>query len=136
MEQKQAVVFELDNCMYGIDIMKVDEIIRMVNITPVPETDYFVEGIINLRGQVIPVINLCRKLGLNAREYSNDNRIIVTQSGDRKFGMIVDRVQEVGAYDDTELSSVDDVGIDDSVVHEIVKKEDCLWIILDTESLR
>ncbi|WP_347489774.1 chemotaxis protein CheW [Desulfoscipio sp. XC116] len=135
MEQKQAVIFELDNCLYGVDIMRVNEIIRMVQVTPVPEADHFIEGIINLRGQVIPVVNLCRKLGLNYRDYHKDNRIIVIQSDNSKFGMIVDRVLEVSSYSDVDITPVNNVNIDTGVIDEIIRIENNLCIVLKLNNL-
>ncbi|WP_449241068.1 chemotaxis protein CheW [Desulfoscipio gibsoniae] len=135
MEQKQAVIFELDNCLYGVDIMRVNEIIRMVQVTPVPEADHFIEGIINLRGQVIPVVNLCRKLGLNYRDYHKDNRIIAIQSDNSKFGMIVDRVLEVSSYSDVDITPVNNVNIDTGVIDEIIRIENNLCIVLKLNNL-
>lgn len=115
--------------------MRVNEIIRMVQVTPVPEADHFIEGIINLRGQVIPVVNLCRKLGLNYRDYHKDNRIIAIQSDNSKFGMIVDRVLEVSSYSDVDITPVNNVNIDTGVIDEIIRIENNLCIVLKLNNL-
>lgn len=94
-EEEQVVVFKLNEQVYGIDIISVQEIIRMASITQLPRTPDFIEGVINLRGQVIPVIDLCKRFALPTHDATADNRIIIVQVQDVTFGMIVDSVQEV-----------------------------------------
>ncbi|MFZ5641386.1 MAG: chemotaxis protein CheW, partial [Bacillota bacterium] len=93
--EKQFVVFRLGGESYGVDIGKVKEIINMQTITAVPNTASFIEGIINLRGQVIPVFNLRSKFGLPDCESDRQTRIIVVEVGDAAIGVIVDGVSEV-----------------------------------------
>ena len=135
MAQKQAVIFELDRVLYGLDIMEVQEIIRMVEITPLAGLDFSTEGIINLRGQVIPVVNLCQKLGLNARVYDESSRVVVVESNGVKTGLIVDRVLEVGNYDSEETVPAAQAGIDAIYLKEIVKKGKILWLVLNLSAL-
>ena len=94
MEQ-QLVVFELANENYGVDISSVESIIKMQEITRIPHSPSFVEGITNLRGLVLPVIDLRKRFGLEAQEASRDSRIMVVAIGNVKVGMIVDAVSEV-----------------------------------------
>ncbi len=94
-ELKQFVGFMLDQEHYGIDIMAVEEIIRMVNITPVPRAPIFVEGIINIRGRVIPIVDLRKKLNMKGKEIDEASRIIITNFQNRRIGLIVDKVEEV-----------------------------------------
>ncbi len=94
MEQ-QLVVFELANEHYGVDISSVESIIKMQEITRIPHSPSFVEGITNLRGLVLPVIDLRKRFGLEAQEASRDSRIMVVALGAVKVGMIVDAVSEV-----------------------------------------
>jgi purine-binding chemotaxis protein CheW len=94
-EEEQVVVFQLNNQTYGIDITSVIEIIRMEKITRLPRTPEFIEGIINLRGKVIPVIDLCKRFGLLSQEITGQSRIVIIQVNNATFGMIVDSVQEV-----------------------------------------
>lgn len=92
----QYVGFVLGNEHYGVDIMGVEEIIRLMEITPVPRVPAFVEGIINLRGYIIPVVDLRKRLGLAIKAEDKDSeRIIVTILGDRRMGFIVDKVEQV-----------------------------------------
>lgn len=94
MEQ-QLVVFELANEHYGVEISSVESIIKMQEITRIPHSPAFVEGITNLRGLVLPVIDLRKRFGLEAQEISRDSRIMVVALGTVKVGMIVDAVSEV-----------------------------------------
>ena len=94
-DEQQLVVFDLVSEAYGVDIGAVREIIRLQEITQVPRTPEFVEGVINLRGKVIPVIDLRRRFGLIVGEESKDNRIVVVDIGGQDIGVIVDAVTEV-----------------------------------------
>lgn len=90
----QLVTFKLGNEEYAIDILKVQEITRMVEITTVPNAPDYVEGVINLRGKVIPVINLRKKFGLGAKAVDVNSRIIVVDIN-TTVSLIVDSVSEV-----------------------------------------
>ena len=93
------LTFALANEEYGLEILKVREIIGYIDVTAVPQTPHYVKGVINLRGQVIPVIDLRTKFGMETAEITDETCIIVVEiaHGGRKFstGIVVDRVQEV-----------------------------------------
>ena len=93
------LTFTLDEEAYGIGILKIKEIIGMMPITPVPQTPDFVKGVVNLRGKVIPVVELRLRFGLEATGYTERTCIIVVetegQSGDLVIGIVVDSVSEV-----------------------------------------
>jgi len=91
----QLVSFKIGPEEFGVDITKVQEINRMVEITKVPQAPRFVEGVINLRGKVIPIIDLRMRLGVNAQANDKNTRIVVVDIADRVMGMIVDSVSEV-----------------------------------------
>ncbi|MCA9733279.1 MAG: purine-binding chemotaxis protein CheW [Deferribacteres bacterium] len=91
----QLVSFKLGEEEFGVDILAVQEIIRMIEITRVPNSPHFVEGVINLRGKVLPVVNLRKRLGLPVTEYSKSTRIIVIELDKKTVGFIVDSVSEV-----------------------------------------
>ena len=93
--EEQLVVFDLATEAYGVDIGAVREIIRMQDITKVPRCPEFVEGIINLRGSVIPVVDLRKRFSLTVSEQSKDNRIVVVDIVGRDIGVIVEAVTEV-----------------------------------------
>ena len=94
-EQDQLVVFELSGESFGIDINAVQEIIRMQQITDVPKAPMHVKGIINLRGKVIPIVDLRDKFGLAQTEETKSTRIVVVDVTGCTVGMIVDAVSEV-----------------------------------------
>ena len=91
----QLVSFQLGPEEYAIDILGVQEIIRMVEITHVPNAPHFVEGVVNLRGKVIPIINLRARLGLRSVEPTKDTRIVVVEVAHLILWFIVDSVEEV-----------------------------------------
>lgn len=93
---KQYIVVKLDNEQYGIDISFIDNIVRMQQITRVPKAQSFFVGVINLRGEIIPVMNLRLKFDLEDKEYTNATRILIVkpESG-AKIGILVDEVREV-----------------------------------------
>ena len=93
--EKQLVIFELANEFYGVDIAAVEGIIKMQAITAVPHAPSFVEGVTNLRGAVLPVIDLRRRFGLPQAPSTKDSRIVTVDVGSRKVGMVVDGVSEV-----------------------------------------
>lgn len=94
-ENLQAVVFRLGEEEFGIDITQVREVDRLVRITRVPRVPPFVEGIINLRGQLVPVLDLRTRLGLPRAAPPRTARIVVAEIDGRSLGMIVDEVREV-----------------------------------------
>jgi purine-binding chemotaxis protein CheW len=93
--ERQLVVFELANEHYGVDIAAVESIIKMQDITVVPHTPDYIEGVTNLRGTVLPVVDLRTRFGLPRQEATHDTRIVVVDVGGTKVGMVVDAVTEV-----------------------------------------
>ncbi|WP_292465330.1 chemotaxis protein CheW [Methanolobus sp.] len=91
----QLVVFELGGEEFGVEIMNVQEIIRMPELTQIPQSPDFVEGVINLRGRIIVVVNLSKRFNLHSRVADENSRIIVVEIGTTVVGMIVDSVNEV-----------------------------------------
>lgn len=91
----QLVIFKLGSEEFGVEIRNVQEIIRMTNITKIPQASGYVKGIINLRGRIIVVINLNVILGMDGREHDANTRIIVADVGDTVMGFAVDSVSEV-----------------------------------------
>ena len=91
----QLVSFKLGQEEFGIDIRKVQEINRMVEITKIPQAPHYCEGVINLRGKVIPVIDLRKKFDMEVEEWTKNTRIVVCEEGANIVGLIVDAVEEV-----------------------------------------
>lgn len=132
-ETRQLVVFSIADEVYAVDIHQVKEIIRVPEITRVPRTPEFVEGVVNLRGSVIPVIDLRKRLGFEAGEAGRDQRIVVMEMGEQTVGMIVDSVSEVlqVAVEDIEPPSPYVLSIDSQYIVGIAKLEERLVILLD-----
>jgi len=93
--ERQLVIFDVNKEAFGVDIGTVREIISMQDVTNVPGVPDFVKGVINLRGKVIPVVDLRRKLGFNSAEQTKENRIVVIGVNGQDIGVIVDAVTEV-----------------------------------------
>ncbi|MCL4440227.1 MAG: chemotaxis protein CheW [Firmicutes bacterium] len=129
--EEQLVIFQLNDQKYALPIQETQEIIRMSNITRVPNTKHYVEGIINLRGSIVPVINLNKRLNLPVTEYGEDTRIIVVEHGGQKVGMIVDIVLEVGRFSENEIEPPSVAGDNVDYLKGVVKKEDNLWLLIN-----
>ena len=91
----QLVSFQLGHEIFAIDILRVQEIIRLTEITHVPNAPHYVEGVVNLRGKVIPIINLRARFGLCGTDPTKDTRVVVVEVGHMILGFIVDSVEEV-----------------------------------------
>lgn len=106
-EAKQYIVAKLGNEQYGIDIAYVDNIVRMQNITRVPKTQSYFMGVINLRGEIIPVMDLRKKLELEEKEISNSTRIIIIKPEQNSLlGLLVDEVREVVTLSEEDVEKV------------------------------
>lgn len=95
VDERQLVSFKVQDEEFGIDIMQVQEIIRMTEITQVPKAPYFVKGVLNLRGGVLPIIDLRTRFDLEEIKHTESNRILVVNVKDKTMGIIVDSVSEV-----------------------------------------
>lgn len=104
---KQYIVVKIGNEQYGIDIQYVDNIVRMQRITRVPKAQSYFMGVINLRGEIIPVMSVRLKFGLKADEFTNTTRIIIIKLEPQyAVGIIVDEVKEVVTLDDSDIENV------------------------------
>ncbi len=99
--EKQIVVFELGSEYFGIDIVAVEGIVKLQEITKIPQAPSYMEGITNLRGSVLAVIDLARRFGLPVQEQTRESRIMVVFAGEVKIGMIVSAVSEVLTIDES-----------------------------------
>lgn len=93
--EEHVVIFRLADEYYALDIQTVQEIVRMQTITSIPGSEFWVEGITNLRGRVVPVVDLRKRCGVETREHSAETRIVVVSSSNGMVGLIVDAVSEV-----------------------------------------
>ncbi|MFA7296012.1 MAG: chemotaxis protein CheW [Dehalococcoidia bacterium] len=133
--ERQLVVFDLAGEAYGVNIGTVREIIRMQAVTHVPETPDFVEGVINLRGRVIPVVDLRKRFGLETSEHTSDSRIVVVDIAGHDIGVIVDAVTEVLRVAGASIESASAlITTEDSYYMDgIAKIGDRLLILLDLD---
>src|SRR5579875_1688869 len=129
----QVVSFKLGSEEYGVEIAQVQEINRMVAVTHVPRAPQFMEGVINLRGQLIPIIDLRARFGMPREEHTKNTRIVVTEIGTKRVGMVVDSVSEVLrlALDQIEPAPEMITGVDTEYIRGVGKIEDRLIILLD-----
>ena len=134
MADQQFVVFKLHTEEYGIDIKKVQEIVHMQEITKVPQCSQFVEGIINLRGRIIPVVDLKKRFYGAKTEIGDNTRIIVIDLGNQVLGIIADEVSEVLQLAENMIDPPPSIIMQMSSgngVKGIGKLEDRLLILLD-----
>jgi purine-binding chemotaxis protein CheW len=111
----QNVVFRLGKESYGLDIMTVQEIIRRPETIAMPDSQYYIEGVANLRGEIVPIIDLKRRFNLPdiSEESENEKRVIVTILNDSKIGLMVDRVDEVCKFGESEVRTCDKATTDE-----------------------
>lgn len=135
LSDQQSVIFRLGNESYGIDIFSVNEIIRMREITPIPQTDAHICGLVNLRGKTIPVVNLHVRLALPLVEESDKTRIIVIDSPKGLVGIIVDEVNEVVTLSAEHIEETPAMVTDDSsdYVCGVARLDDHLITLLDLD---
>jgi purine-binding chemotaxis protein CheW len=133
----QFVGFRLDGEDYAIAITKIQEIIVMKPITRIPQVPAFIEGLINLRGSVIPIVNLRTLFGLTPREIDDETRTIIVNVGDRTIGYIVDEVTQVMriAGDQIQPAPVTITAVSKQHIAGLARLEDRLLIILEIERL-
>jgi purine-binding chemotaxis protein CheW len=131
--EQQFVIFSLADEHYGLDIASVEGIIKQQAITKMPRTPDYVEGVINLRGMVVPVINLRKRFGLLQIERTNETRIVNVYMGKTKVGMVVDSVSEVIRVPEDAIEPPPPMvsGVDASFIRGIAKLEDRLVTLLD-----
>ncbi len=133
----QLVTFRLGKEEYSLDILKVQEIIRHMELTRVPKSPDFVDGVINLRGKVIPVLDLRKRFGLPVDERTNETRIIVVDVDSRTVGLKVDAVSEVLRLpsDTVEPPPAMVTGVESDYIKGVGKLDGRLLILLDVAKI-
>ncbi len=136
-EVLQMVSFVLNEEEFGVDILKVQEIIRIVELTRVPNAPHFVEGVINLRGRIVPVIDLRKRFGLPQNELDKNSRIVIVAVNNLVVGFLVDKVKEVLRVPKAVIEPPPEIT---STIHTdyiigVAKLEDRLLIVLDLEKI-
>lgn len=133
----QLVSFKIDSEEFGVDILKVQEINRIMEITQIPNTPDYVEGVVNLRGRIIPIVDLRTRLNFEKREHDSNTRIIVVELVARTVGFIVDEVSEVLRLPKNIIEAPPAMvsGINSEYITAIGKLEDRLLILLELEKV-
>ncbi len=132
-DQVQLVSFWVGTEEFAVEILAVREINRMLDVTRVPEAPAYVEGVINLRGLIVPVVDLRKRFGVEATEANADTRIVVVEVKERMIGFIVDRVNEVLRLDRSIVDPAPDLAKSpmSQFISGVGKLEDRLIILLD-----
>ncbi|NUM58886.1 MAG: chemotaxis protein CheW [Bdellovibrionaceae bacterium] len=129
----QFLTFKLLKEFYGVAIENIREINRVGEITPVPKTPHYIKGVMNLRGKIIPVVNLRERFGLPSEEYTRDTCIIVIDTPAGFVGLIVDSVKEVVTLDEKVIEPAPNISQSDSgqFITGMGKLEDKVLILVD-----
>lgn len=133
----QWVTFRLANETYGINVMQVQEVLRFTDIAPVPGAPTYVMGIINLRGNVVTVIDTCQRFGLPPIEVTDNTRIVIIETNHQVIGILVDAVAEVVYLKRSEIETTPNVGNDESAkfIQGVSHKHGELLILVDLNKL-
>lgn len=133
----QWVTFRLDNETYGINVMQVQEVLRYTEIAPVPGAPAYVLGIINLRGNVVTVIDTRQRFGLGSAPITDNTRIVIIEADKQVVGILVDSVAEVVYLRQSEIETAPNVGTDESAkfIQGVCNKNDELLILVDLEKM-
>lgn len=133
----QWVIFRLENESYGINVMQVQEVLRYTEVAPVPGAPEYVLGIINLRGNVVTVIDTRLRFALETAETTDQTRIVIIEAENQVIGILVDAVAEVVYLRQSEIETTPNVGNEESAkfIQGVCHKNDELLILVDLEKL-
>jgi purine-binding chemotaxis protein CheW len=133
----QLVTFKLGTEEFGVDILKVQEINKMMSITKIPNAPAFIEGVINLRGKIIPIVDLRKRLGFREQPYDKSTRIIVVELEGLVLGFIVDSVSEVLRIPANTIEPPPSMvaGIESEYIEGVGKLDDRLLILLELKKI-
>lgn len=133
----QLVSFEVGKECFAVPITKIQEIIRITNIVTIPKSPEFVEGVINLRGKVIPVVDLKKRFVLPEKEHDSRTRIVVAEIEGLTIGLIVDAVAEVMRAEASSFEKTPSLvaGVEQRFIEGIVKDGEQMFIVLDLDKL-
>lgn len=137
VDRMKFLTFSLEQEEYGIIISKVIEIIGVLPTVSIPKLPQYFKGVINLRGRIIPVMDLRLKLGMESKDYTNETVIIIVQSRNKRMGLLADKVTEVLDIFSNEIEDAPEFGasIDEEFIMGIGKKNDSIKILLDIDKV-
>ncbi len=135
--ETQLVVFVLASEEFACNIADVREVLKMIRVTPLPRSDDFVEGVINLRGEVIPVIDLRKRFGLPTVDRTDESRIIIVEVEERMVGLTVDSVSEVIRLSNKQIQEAPNqvAGEQTNLIMGVGKIDERMLIILNLERI-
>ncbi|MBC7959979.1 MAG: purine-binding chemotaxis protein CheW [Vallitaleaceae bacterium] len=135
MATLQQVVFKIDKEEYGLDIMRVNGIEKYQEVVKIPNAPVYVDGIINLRGEVLPVFSLRKKFHLADKPINDETKIIVAFTNDMKVGFVVDAVAEIMNIDEEDIEPTPKIltGVERRYIKSVAKVADRMIILLDIE---
>ncbi|MGB9879079.1 MAG: chemotaxis protein CheW [Candidatus Pelagibacter ubique] len=129
------VTFSVYNQKYAIEIKDVEEVLEMLPYVEVPHTYDFIEGVVQLRGEIIPVVNLRKKFGISENN-SGKNYLIIVSIDSKKYGLKVDTIEGVIEVDEKEISSSRQLGeISSEYIKSVIKKQAEMYIVIDIKTL-
>ena len=134
----QLVIFQLGGEEFGVDIMAVQEIIKMPEITAIPQAPEYVAGVINLRGKIIVVVSLGTKFGIQSCDKNEEYKVIVVELENQVIGMMVDSVSEVLRIPSSSVDPAPDIiksGVSSNYIQGVGKLDDRLLILLDLRNV-
>jgi purine-binding chemotaxis protein CheW len=136
-EIQQFVIFSVDEQIYGVEILKIKEVVSYQKITPLPNMKAFIKGVINLRGVILPVFDLREKFKLPETTYTSFHAIIVMEVSGRVMGIIVDEISDVVDLFPEEVQAASSLppGVQAEYMKGIGKKESELIVLLDVDRL-
>ena len=136
-EDLRWVTFRLENEKYGINVMQVQEVLRVTEIAPVPGAPSYVLGIINLRGNVVTVIDTRSRFGLASAEMDDSTRIVIIEAEEQVVGILVDSVAEVVDLKASDIEMAPNVGTEESAkfIQGVASHDDELLILVDLNKL-
>lgn len=136
MNTREYVIFKLVDESYAVDIDHVENIEKHIEITRVPYTKKYIKGVINLRGNIIPVIDVRKRFNLKEKEADKDSRIMIINHGELKVGLLVDVSSEVLQIEDENIEPAPKVtGADDDYISSIGKDNGRIIMIVDLDKL-
>ena len=136
-KQYQIINFSVGTEEYGVDIHTMKEVIRIREITPLPKAPHFVKGVINLRGDVIPIIDLREKFGLEQREYTEATRVMVVEVEKRMIGLVVDSVSHVIRLGEGQIDPTPPLvgGVSSEYIRGVGKLDERLIVLLNIDRI-
>lgn len=133
----QLVTFKLEEETYGVNVMQVQEVLRVTEIAPVPGAPYFVLGIINLRGNVVTVLDTRSRFGLSTADLTDNSRIVIIEGEGQVVGILVDSVAEVVELRESQIDTAPNVGNEETAryIQGVYTREGSLLIVVDINKL-